>query len=148
MSFIFKIDQPLFFFSIHIHRNNDGAGINLIGFFLILQFSFGFQLFHSQKSQIHQTDELVISSLVKYFTIRQVLLIGLNDRLFIIPVFECYFLQLCGECGMAAVIGPVSIQHTNLCHRRITFFFIFKIVLNMQKIFECHSQIQRVIQFF
>ena len=33
---ILKVDQPLFFFAIDIYRNNDTAGIDLIGFFLIM----------------------------------------------------------------------------------------------------------------
>ena len=46
------------------------------------------------------------------------------------------------------MIGPVGIQHTDLCHRRISFFFVFKIILNMQEIFECHRKVQRIIELF
>ena len=42
MSFVLKVDQPLFFHTVHINRNNDGAGINLIRLFLILQLAFCF----------------------------------------------------------------------------------------------------------
>ena len=37
---------------------------------------------------------------------------------------------------MAAMIGPVGIQHTDLCHRRISFFFVFKIFLYKDEIFK------------
>ena len=146
--FIFKVNQPLFFFSVHIYRNYDGAGIDFIGFFLILKFSFRFQFFHGKQSQIHQADEFVISSFIENLTVRQILFIRFYDRLFVITVFECYFFQFCGKCCMTAVIGPVSIQHTNFSHGRITFFFIFEIILDMQEILKCHSQIQRIIQLF
>ena len=46
------------------------------------------------------------------------------------------------------MIGPVGIQHTDLCHRRISFLFVFKIILNMQEIFECHRKVQRIIELF
>ena len=49
---------------------------------------------------------------------------------------------------MTAVIGPVRIQYTNLCHGWISFLFVFKIILDMLEILKCHSQIQRSVQFF
>ena len=148
MCFILKVDEPFFFFSIHIDRNYDGAGINLIGFFLILQFSFGFQFLHGKKCQIHQTDEFVISSFVQDFSVCQILFIRFYNRLFIVTVFEGYFLKLCREGGVTAMVRPVSIQHTDLCHGRISLLFVFKIILDMFEIFECHSQIQGSIQLF
>ena len=48
---------------------------------------------------------------------------------------------------MAAVIGPVRIQHPDLRHGRIPLFFFYKIILNMQKIFKRHGKIQRTVQF-
>ena len=148
MCFILKVDEPFFFFSVYIYRNYDGAGIDLIGFFLILQFSFGFQFFHSKKRQVHQTDKFVISSFVENFSVCQILFISFHDRLFVIAIFECYIFQFCGEGSMTAVIGPVRIQHTDLCHGWISFLFVFKIILDMLEILKCHSQIQRSVQFF
>ena len=49
---------------------------------------------------------------------------------------------------MTAMIRPVSIQYTDFCHGRITFFFVFIIILNVKEIFKGHSKIQRSIQFF
>ncbi len=47
---------------------------------------------------------------------------------------------------MTAMVRPVGIQYTNLCHGRVSVFFPCKIILNMQEIFKGHSQIQRIIQ--
>ena len=47
---------------------------------------------------------------------------------------------------MTAVVGPVGIQHTDLCHGRISFLFVLKIILNMKKILKGHSKIQGVIE--
>ena len=145
---ILKVDQPLFVHTVNIHRNNDGAGIDLIGFFLIFQFAFFFELFRAQKSQIHQADKFVRTAFVQLVTVSQIFLECTFNDVTIISLAKSNILQLCGEGGMTAVIRPVGIQYTDLCHGRITFFFVLKIILNMQEILEGHGQSQRIIQFF
>ena len=49
---------------------------------------------------------------------------------------------------MTAVIGPVCIKYTDLCHGRITFLFVFKVILDVLEILEGHCKIQRIIQCF
>ena len=49
---------------------------------------------------------------------------------------------------MTAVIRPVGIEYSDLCHGRITFFFVFEVVLDMLEIFKCHCKIQGVIEGF
>ena len=41
---IFKVYQPLFCLSVYFYRNDDTAGIDLVRFFLIVEFAFFFQL--------------------------------------------------------------------------------------------------------
>ena len=45
------------------------------------------------------------------------------------------------------MIGPVSVQHTDLCHRRIPVLLRPEIILDMFKITVCHRQVQRGVQF-
>ena len=145
---ILEVDQPLFFLSVYIDRNNDTAGIDLIRLFLILQFALCFELFHRHQCQIHQADKFVISSFVENLSVSQIFFICFYDWLFVVTLVKFYICQLCGEGCMAAVVRPVSIQYTHLCHRRVTLLFSLKVILNVLKIFECHSQIQRTVQFF
>ena len=70
-----------------------------------------------------------------------VLLVGFLNGCTIISVFEFYILKLRREGGMTAVIGPVSIQHANLGHGRVTVFLTPEVVLDMLEILEGHSQI-------
>ena len=37
MGLILEVDQPLFGLAVYFYRDYDGAGIDLIGFFLIVQ---------------------------------------------------------------------------------------------------------------
>ena len=37
VSLVFEVDQPFLFFAVYIYRNHNRAGIDLLGFFLILE---------------------------------------------------------------------------------------------------------------
>ena len=148
VGFVFKVDQPLFFHSVHIHRNHDAAGIDFLGLFLILQFPFRFQFSHGHQGQIHQADKLIFSSFEDFFPIRQILLIRSDDGLLVVAFLEIHLRQFCGEGGVAAVIGPVGIQHADLRHGGIPLFLSAEITMDMKEIFKGHGQIQRLIQLF
>ena len=141
MGFILEINQPLLGLPVDFDRNYDGAGIDLVRFLLILEFSFFFQLSHSHQRQIHKTDKLIVSSFENLFMVSYVLLIGLLNGCTIISVFEFYILKLRREGGMAAVIGPIRIQHADLGHGRVTVLLTSEVVLDMLEILEGHSQI-------
>ena len=145
---IFKVDKPLFLFAIYIYRYNNTAGIDLIGFFLISQFSFGFEFFHCHQSKIHQADKFVITAFVENFSVSKVFFVCFYDWFFVVTFIELHVCKFCGECGMTAVIRPVGIEYSDLCHGRITFFFVFEVVLDMLEIFKCHCKIQGVIEGF
>ena len=144
--FILEVDQPFFFLAVYVYRYYDTAGINLIRLFLICKFTFGFQFLHCHKSQIHQADKFIISAFVKDFSVGKIFFVSIYDRFFVISLIELHICKFCGKCSMTAVIRPVSIQYPDLCHGRITLFFVSEVVLDMQKILECHSKIQRIIK--
>ena len=131
---------------IHFHRNDDGAGIDLLGFLHIRKLSFLLQLTHSRQRQIHQADELVLPSREKLLSGIQIALIGLFDGLAVIAVLKFHILQLCGEGGMTAVVRPVCIQHPDLRHGRIPVLLSRKIILYMLKIPEGHRQSKGIVQ--
>ena len=41
---------------------------------------------------------------------------------------------------MAAVVGPISVQHPEFRHGRVTFFLPFKIILDVQEILKSHGK--------
>ena len=73
--------------------------------------------------------------------VSQILVVGILDRLFIVAVCEGHILEFCGECGMAAVIGPVCIKHANLCHGRVSVLFVLIVILDVKEILEGHCKI-------
>ena len=72
--------QPLLGLSviavIHLHGNHYGAGVDLIGFFHVVKFAVFFQLPHCHQCQIHQADELVLSTLEDFFSGIQIALVS------------------------------------------------------------------------
>ena len=148
MCLILKVDQPFLFFSIYINRNYNTAGVDLIGLFLILKLAFGFQLFHGHKGKVHQAHEFIVPSFIKDFSVSKIFVISIHDRSFVIALVKFYICKFCRESGVTAVVGPVGIQHTDLCHGRITLLLVFEIVLNVKEILEGHCKVQGTVKLF
>ena len=144
VGFIFKIDQPLFFMSVFIHRHDDGAGIDLIGFFLVLQFAFRFQFLRCQSPEVHQADVFITPVPVDCLAVRQIFLKCRLDAVLIGAFPERDICQFRGKCRMPAVIRPVRIQNADLRHRGIAVLFFRKIVPDAFKILKGHGQIQGI----
>ena len=143
---ILEVDQPLFFFSIHVHRYHDTAGIDLIRLFLICKLAFCFQFLHCHKCKIHQADKLIVTALIHVLMGIQIFFVCFFDRSLIITFIKLHAGKLCGESSMTAMIRPVGIQNTDLCHGRIAFLFIPEIILDMLEVLECHGEVQRSVQ--
>ena len=73
--------------------------------------------------------------------VSKVLVVGILNRLLVVALCEGHILEFCGECGMAAVIGPVCIKHADLCHGRISVLFVLIIVLDVKEVFEGHCEV-------
>ena len=143
---VLEVDEPLLFFSIHIHRHHDGAGVDLLGFLLIIQASFRLQFFHGHQGQIHQADIFVAAVLHKGLAVPQILLIRIFYRPAIIALVKAHVCKLCRERGMPAVVRPVGIEDPDLRHGRVPMLFIPEILLDMQKVVEGHGQVQASIE--
>ena len=144
---VLKVHQPLFHFSVDLHRHHDGAGVDLVRLLLILELTFFFQFLHGHQRQIHQARELVLPALIDLLPVSQVLLVGALDGIAVIAVSKRHIRQLRAKGGVAAVIGPVGVQHTDLRHGRIAFLLVPEIILNMQEILKRHGQVQGAVQF-
>ena len=139
---IFKVDEPLLFLSVHIDGNDDRAGIDLVGLFLIIKLSFFFELLRTENGEIHQADELVAAPPVHLVVICEISLEGIFDRSAHIAIPELHVLKLRGEGRVAAVIRPVCIEDTDLRDRRIPLLCILKISADEFEIRKCHGKIQ------
>ena len=148
MGLILKIDEPLLFLSVHIHRHHDAAGVDLIGLLLILEFTLRFQFLHSQQGQIHEADKFIVPSFVQNLPVLQVFFVSIFYGFPVIALPELHMLQFRGEGGVAAVVGPVGVQHPDLRHGRISFLLPAEILLDVLEVTEGHGQIQGIIELF
>ena len=139
---ILKVNQPFLRLTVYFNRYNDGAGVDLIGLFLIIQLALSLQTLHGKQCQIHQADKLVISSGIHAVVCFQIILVSFLDRSLIKALVKADILQLCGERGVTAVVAPVGIQHTDLRHGWIPLLLTSEIILNMEEILEGHCKVQ------
>ena len=147
MCLILKVDQPFFGFSVNFHRHNNTAGVNLIRFFLICKFSIFFQLTHRHQGHIHQAYKFILPSGKYLRPMLHIHIISILHRFLVIAFLKINIFKFGLECCMTAVIGPICVKHTNLCHCWVPFFFTRIIFLNKFKIIKCHCKAKGVIKF-
>ena len=146
MGLVLEIDQPLLCFSVDLHGDDDGAGVDLVGFFLVSELSFSLQAAHRHKGEIHQADELVASAGKDLPVILHIFMIGVHQTLSVVAVQEPHVRELRGERGVTAVVGPVSVQHPDLCHRRVALLLAAEIAADKEEIVVGHGQVQGIIE--
>ena len=59
---VLEADEPVLRLSVDLHRNNDGAGVDLVGNIQILQLALGAEPLHAHQSDIHKAGELVAAA--------------------------------------------------------------------------------------
>ena len=143
---ILEIDEPLLFFPIDIDRNNDGACVDLIRFFLIVKFSLRLQLLGSEECKIHQADELVASSGIESIAVSQILLKRILEGLLHVALAELNFFKLGLERRVTAVVGPVCVEYADLSDRGVALLLVLEIFADELEVRECHRKIQGIIQ--
>ena len=144
---ILEIDEPLFLHPVHIDRDHDGACVNFVGLFLIVQLALRLQLLDAERCQIPEGYIFVIASLIHFVAVREIHLKCILQRLPHIAFFEVDLFQLCLECRVTAMIGPVCIEHTDLRDGRISLLLVPIVLADEQEVLVCHGQIQRVVEY-
>ena len=144
---ILEIDEPLFLHAVHIDRDHDGACVDLVGFFLIVQLALRLQLLDTERCQIPEGYIFVIASLIHFVAVREIHLKCILQRLSHIAFFEVDLFQLCLECRVTAMIGPVRIENTDLRDGRISLLLVPIVLADEQEVLICHGQIQRVVEY-
>ena len=137
---VLKEYQPLLSYTVDFNRNYDGAGIDLIGHFHILELAVLTKLLHRNQSNIHQGYKLVAASLVKLFSGLKITLVAVLNRCTIITVLNRNVLQLGEEGRVTTVVRPISIQYADFGHGRVALFFVLKVITDVKEIVEGHRK--------
>ena len=115
-------------FNVYLHR----AGIDLLAFIKLIEHAGGTKMLYGNRCQIHQRYRLFPSKLCAD---RKVVLPGLLQQC----ILELHIVYHRIEGGVAAVIGPVCIQHADLGYGRVPLFRT-KVFLAEYRVIHVHSQ--------
>ena len=121
MSFVFKEQQPRFFNAVNVNVYLDRAGIDLLGLVKFVKLAVLLEVFDGYRRKIHKADRLCAAELLSYC---DVFVICLLQQL----ILEFHAVDNGQKGRVAAVIGPVGVDHAYLRYRRIAVLG-FEIVL-------------------
>ena len=76
----------------------------------------------------------------------KILIESLFDKRTVVSVVEGDVFQFGGEGGVAAVVAPIGVEHTNLGHCGVAVLLAGEIVLNVEEVVESHCQAKAVVK--
>ena len=133
MRLVLEQEQPVLVVAVHIHLHLDSAGVDLLGFVEVLQNAVLLEPLRADRAHIHQTHRLgVAAQLVAHLKI-------LVERGLDRGVIDCDLVKLRAERGVAAMIGPIGVDHLDLGDRRIALFLGEMLAAELQ-IGQIHGQ--------
>ena len=147
VSLVFEIYEPLLLVAVNDHRHHDGAGVDLVRGLLVVEDASLLEAFAGKGSDIHQTDKLIRTSGVVLLVVGKVLFESALNKGFVVTIVKLDIIQLSGEGGVTAVVAPVGVEHTYLCHCRVAVLLVVEVTLYMLEVGESHSQSERTIKF-
>ena len=145
---VFEVDEPLLLVAVDNDGHHDGAGVDLVAWLLVVKDAGLLETFGGEGSDIHQADELVIAASVLLLVIGQILFESTFKQWPVVSFVKLHILQLGGEGGVAAVVAPVGIEHTNLCHCWVALLIVVEVALYMLEVGKSHCQAETVVEFF
>ena len=126
--------QPVLVDAVHVDLHLHGAGVDLLGFVEVGQDALGFQVLRADGAHVHQADRLLVASqLVAHLEV-------LRERLLDHGVIEGDLVEHGAERGMAAMVGPVGVDHLDLGDRGIAALLVAEILLEEHDVGQIHRQ--------
>ena len=108
MSLVLEEEQPVLLLAVDIALDLDGAGVDLVGLVQILEDALLFQLLGTNGGQVHHAAGLVLPAQIR--THGHVAVKGFLHH----GVVDLHIVQNGTERGVAAVVGPVGVDHLDL----------------------------------
>ena len=144
MRFVFEHQQPVLRLAVYCGGDMDGAGVDLLALVQLRQQAALFQHLCADGGDVHER----LGTLGCFFFAvdlhagGEIPLIGcLNGS-----VVDLHMVNLGGEGGVAAVIGPVGVHDPNFGDGGVALLVIAEITLQILQVVQIHSQSQLVAQ--
>ena len=134
VGFVLEHQNPVFFSACNVYLDFHRTSIDFFAFVQIVQLAVCLELLHCQCCHIHEGNRLGISA--QFVADVQVSVIGfLNIRSTDFNLFN-----IGGECGVTAVVRPVSVNHPDFRDGWVTVFGILEIILTELDVIQIHCQ--------
>jgi len=137
---VLEHEEPVLILAVHIHRNADAGRIDLLRLIEIIEFALGAQRLHPDDGNVHERHITLSAVLIECPAIVNVALVGLNDRQPEEAALNVHRIDRCGKGRMAAMIGPVGIDHAQFGNRRCAVLRVAEILLNEFEIRIAHGK--------
>ena len=108
MGLVLEQEQPVLILAVHVALDLDGAGVDLVGLVEVFQNALLLQLFGTDGGKVHHAAGLVLAAQVLahgHVAVKGSLHHGIVDL---------HIVQNGAEGGVAAVVGPVGVDHLDL----------------------------------
>ena len=141
---VFKHQQPVLLFSVHLGGDVDGAGVDLLALVQLGELAPLLQGLGPDGGQVHEGLG-PLGGLLRSIDLHpggQILLIGRLD----VQVVDVDAVQVGGEGGVAAVVGPVGVHHPHLGDGGVPLLLVPEVGLEELQVVQIHGQPQGVQQ--
>ena len=140
MGLVLEHEQPVLLLAVHLGGDVDGAGVDLLGFVQLGEQASLLQGLGADGGQVHQglgpLGGLLLP--VDLHTGGQIPLVGRLD----LGVGDVHGVQMGGEGGVAAVVGPVGVHHPDLGDGGVPLLLVPEVGLEELQVVQVHGQTQ------
>ena len=131
---VLEHEDPVLFLAVNVHLDLDGAGVDLLALVQVVQLAVCLQFLGSDGCQVHKGHGLFASA--QFLADGAVCVVGLLD----VIGGDVHVRDLCQECGVAAVVRPVGVDHAHFGDGGVTVFGVPEILLAELDIAQIHCQ--------
>ena len=135
VSLVLEHEQPVLGSAVDVDLDLDRAGVDLLRFVKVLELTGLFQILRAERSHVHESD-ILLAAAVNLAALCDIVLVGLLD----VVVAEGYIVNRGREGRMAAVVGPIRIDHANFGNSRVAPLLILKIALTEHDVVKVHCE--------
>ena len=134
---VLEEEEPVLVLAVHVHGDLDGAGVDLLGLVEALELAGVLEPLGADRAHVHEADGLLVAAeLVAH------LQVAVKCRRHDLVV-ELQVLEGGAKRGVAAVVGPVGVDHADLGDRGHA-LLARKVLLAEGDVSEVHRQAERV----
>ena len=135
---VLEHEQPVLVVTVHERLHFNGAGVDLLGLVDVLQVAALLEHLSRDRTHVHQRNRALGSLFlaVDLHTGSHVAVKCVLHHL----VLELYVVDLGEEGGVAAVVGPVGIDHANLGDGRVALFGVAEVGLQELEVVKVHRK--------